>query len=376
MVTGVKLSQIASSSNTPRDGDTILGVTASSQDVRFSVPQSHRIRLIANTTYYVSTTGNDSNDGTTTAAAWLTLQHAVSYIGQNIDCNGWIVILQLAHGTYPGPWQSFYPINGVFQINGDINSPGSVVITDAPAGVAVGLFTCWEVDNFGALLWFSNLTFSPQTSITTATEVDAVSTAVYYTNCNFIGNTNTNDGIIVFNSNVAVFFGADPNFFLPDGTIVNNPGFAGANISGTWRNFLAAEADLVEFIIANNIVLQSTPVWTNFAFLSGCNNACFATPAVWATTFTGSATGSRFELLGECSITTGGQGLSFFPGNSAGSGQVCCTYDGQPFAEQISGTPTTSNLAAGMWGVFKDTSGGGVYVAYNDAGTIKKVALV
>jgi hypothetical protein len=40
------------------------------------------------------------------------------------------------------------------------------------------------------------------------------------------------------------------------------------------------------------------------------------------------------------------------------------------------GLPTTTDLPAGTSGVFKDTSGGGVYLAYNDAGTIKKVALV
>lgn len=41
----------------------------------------------------------------------------------------------------------------------------------------------------------------------------------------------------------------------------------------------------------------------------------------------------------------------------------------------ISGLPTTSNLPAETAGLFKDTSGGGVYLAYNDAGTIKKVQL-
>jgi hypothetical protein len=39
------------------------------------------------------------------------------------------------------------------------------------------------------------------------------------------------------------------------------------------------------------------------------------------------------------------------------------------------GLPTTTDLPPGTSGVFKDTSGGGVYLAYNDAGTIKKVAL-
>lgn len=39
------------------------------------------------------------------------------------------------------------------------------------------------------------------------------------------------------------------------------------------------------------------------------------------------------------------------------------------------GLPATADLSAGEAGLFKDTSGGGVYLAYNDGGTIKKVAL-
>lgn len=39
------------------------------------------------------------------------------------------------------------------------------------------------------------------------------------------------------------------------------------------------------------------------------------------------------------------------------------------------GLPATTDLPAGASGVFKDTTGGGVYLAYNDAGVIKKVAL-
>ena len=39
------------------------------------------------------------------------------------------------------------------------------------------------------------------------------------------------------------------------------------------------------------------------------------------------------------------------------------------------GVPTTSDLPPGGAGLFKDTSGGGVYFAYNDNGTIKKATL-
>lgn len=42
---------------------------------------------------------------------------------------------------------------------------------------------------------------------------------------------------------------------------------------------------------------------------------------------------------------------------------------------EIVGLPTTADLPKDAAGLFKDTSGGGVYLAYNDAGTIKKVQL-
>lgn len=42
---------------------------------------------------------------------------------------------------------------------------------------------------------------------------------------------------------------------------------------------------------------------------------------------------------------------------------------------QKSGLPTNADLLEGTSGLFKDTSGGGVYLAYNDGGTVKKVAL-
>lgn len=40
------------------------------------------------------------------------------------------------------------------------------------------------------------------------------------------------------------------------------------------------------------------------------------------------------------------------------------------------GIPTTAQIAPSTWGVWKDTTGGGVYVAANDGGTMKSVPLV
>ena len=39
------------------------------------------------------------------------------------------------------------------------------------------------------------------------------------------------------------------------------------------------------------------------------------------------------------------------------------------------GDPTTTHFAAGAWGIYKNTTSGAVYAAYNDGGTIRKVQL-
>ena len=63
-----------------------------------------------------------------------------------------------------------------------------------------------------------------------------------------------------------------------------------------------------------------------------------------------------------------------FVSDGAG-GFVWFVADYTPPSTIQAGLPTVTNLASGQWGVFKDTSGGGVYVAYNDGGTIKKAAM-
>lgn len=42
----------------------------------------------------------------------------------------------------------------------------------------------------------------------------------------------------------------------------------------------------------------------------------------------------------------------------------------------LAGDPTTSNIAAGKWAVYKNTSSGAVKLWTNDGGTMKSVALV
>lgn len=54
--------------------------------------------LTSDVTYYVSTTGSDSNDGLTEATAFRTIQHAIGIIPKNL--NGCIATIKVVNGTY------------------------------------------------------------------------------------------------------------------------------------------------------------------------------------------------------------------------------------------------------------------------------------
>ena len=60
---------------------------------------SGRQRLTTNTTFYVATTGNDSNAGTY-SSPWLTLQHAVNVLMDSYDLAGFTATMSVATGTY------------------------------------------------------------------------------------------------------------------------------------------------------------------------------------------------------------------------------------------------------------------------------------
>ncbi len=59
-----------------------------------------REKLYASRTYYVSTTGSNSNSGLTALLPFQTIQYAYDYIMSNIDFAGQVVVIQLANGTY------------------------------------------------------------------------------------------------------------------------------------------------------------------------------------------------------------------------------------------------------------------------------------
>lgn len=74
-------------------------------------------KTTANLTYFVATTGSDSNDGLTSGTAFLTIAKAISMIPQIVNHT---VIINVAAGTYPEAVLMFgFSGKGTITINGD-----------------------------------------------------------------------------------------------------------------------------------------------------------------------------------------------------------------------------------------------------------------
>ena len=91
--------------------------------------------------------------------------------------------------------------------------------------------------------------------------------------------------------------------------------------------------------------------------------------------YDGTVTGVRFLNQYYCRVFNGDPDNTVFPGDTEGTHDWTSSYNGTYGVRRIHGLPTTAQLVTRMSGVFKDLDGGGVYLAYNDEGTIKKVAL-
>jgi hypothetical protein len=89
-----------------------------------------REQLTSDRTYYVSTSGNNSNNGLTVGTPFLTIQKAIDVICGTLDLGNYNVTVQLADGTYTGT-VTLYPVltgKGVAKIQGNTTTPANTVI--------------------------------------------------------------------------------------------------------------------------------------------------------------------------------------------------------------------------------------------------------
>ena len=260
---------------------------------RWRILASGRDVLRANRTYYVSTTGNDSNDGLSSGTPFLTGQAAVN-AALACDFDGFTVTIQHAAGSYagtiviPGPALGQKTANQLV-IQGDLVTPSNVVFNNNATGIVDVVQAA-----YGGMCFLQGIKFNNNAA-------GLASLAAAY------------DGRIEFTN---VEFGtANYHVYVkPKGSVVAKGSYT---ISGSAAAHIEVESNSVFRYdpSAVTVTLTGTPAFsTAFAVAQTC-----ASIEAISVTFSGSATGPRYSAVTNGVITTNGGGASYLPGNSAGS---------------------------------------------------------
>ena len=282
---------------------TKAGITPSYDDLlqlyRAIIKLTGKYPLIQDTTFYVSISGNDLNDGLTPATAWATIQHAWDWIRDNVACNNHIATIQLANGSYAQA-ELKGNITPAPIIRGNTTTPSNVTVngTSGPA------FMVWQ----GATVNIDSV------------QVQAVGTQGDYVNSPDGLQARTGGFIIysnlVFGSCInGAHMESRPFGHITAGAMGKKYTIAGPATYHVFGNQgVIVNADTIVTIVNN-------PAITCFGY--------FTHNSVWQEggAYTGTiATGcQKYQALFNSSIDTGGVGAAHIPGSVAGT----VSYGGQ-----------------------------------------------
>lgn len=251
-----------------------------------------REMLTANRTYYVRTDGSNSNDGLSnnSGGAFLTLQKAYDVIVANLDLGGYVITVHVADGTYTGGLSVPQPWTG----------GGSVTFTGNTATPANCIINVTSNNAFGVSCVLPGVLTIQGFKLQTTTSGFGIylngQGTIYFGNLNF--------GACATGHMIANMPGANAYLIGPY-TISGSSGFH-VYVDGQAR---------ISMNGGNTITLTGTPAFsTAFVFTSNCGNANMA-----GCTFSGSATGQKYNASLNSVINAGGAGINYLPGNSAGT---------------------------------------------------------
>ena len=290
------------------DGDVIVtdaageSVTITQWDSRRSTAQdvadlagvsTGRETLSASRTYYVRTDGSDSNNGlaNTAGGAFLTIQKACDVVC-SIDMATYQVTVQVADGTYTTPviLRSYLGALPPL-ITGNTGTPANCIINTTSAA-------CITCSTPGAYWTISGL------KLTTTTG----GTAISLNDCCKLGYENINFG--------AVAGTYSSHIYLDRGAIAVASGdysITGGAFAHLWPNYSAGV-----LISGKTITITGTPAFSG-AFLYSRVGWLQAD----TTTYSGSATGKRYEIsLNAVAFTNAGA----LPGSLAGTASTGAVY--------------------------------------------------
>ncbi len=249
-----------------------------------------RIKLTEATTIYVATTGSDANDGLTSGTPKATIQAAWNMLSSQYDLGGQTVTIQLADGTYSAGLIADGVLVGQASpvtIQGNTTTPANAVVSVA-SGTAI-------IAQNRATVAVTGL------SLTTASGTAACITAYNYGSVNVLAAMRFGaaggahmitftDGIITLSGNYEIYGGAFSHIYCyAQGSI---------RTGGTIT-----------------ITVTDTPAFS-VAFARAIS---LGTMSVNALTFSGGATGKRYDATLNAVINTVGGGANYFPGDADGT---------------------------------------------------------
>lgn len=250
-----------------------------------------RERLTSNRTYHVANTGNDANSGFA-GSPWLTLGKAAIHLRDNIDFNGWAVTVQIADGTYTAG-ALVRPMVGqrsetdlVFQGNAANNAAVLVSVTGG---------NCFEA-RAGGRFTVKDLKVQTITSGTGCRSLFPGSMLI----CR-----NLNFGACAFQH-------VDASY---QGYLALNVGDPYTISGGALRHMQATHTGMVDASTGATITLTGTPAFSEE--FAGADLGGIIVAA--GNTYSGLATGKRYELTTNGVINTQGGGPNYLPGNAAGT---------------------------------------------------------
>lgn len=261
---------------------------------------SGRELLSANRTYYVSTTGNDSNTGLTVGAPFLTPQKAMDVVANSIDNGGYDVTVQLADGVYAN-----YIILKTFVGSGSVifngNAASNVNVTLAGSGN--GIHTIDGTSGGVGYPIFGKFTFQNM-------YLRASNAHVCY----------------VTGHGTCVKFGTGVYFHTVTAAFGHLIAQFGGQITVTGPIYIAAGCALFAYAAnrgvirmdSANITLINTPQFTGAFVYADSIGLIYAPSIAW----TGSGLGPRYNVSSGAVINSGGAGANYFPGNQAGVNSV------------------------------------------------------
>lgn len=247
--------------------------------------------LTAARTYYVRTDGNDSNTGLVDSAGGAFLTYAkAKAVAQTIDINGQVLTIQMGAGTWTSPIILFDVVGywgvGSCLLVGDTAAPTNVVLSVNSATYGAlhveMISTIWEVKGF-------------QYTNSAGNCVYVIGGKLYLHEADFGA---SGAGFAHIFTSFDGFFDARANYSVS--------GAAGYHWMAQGKSHLR--------VISRTITITGTPAFTAWALSSG-----IALIPCGGNTFTGSATGQRYNASGNSVINSSGGGAGYLPGNAAGA---------------------------------------------------------